>query len=579
MLETGFVWLLLFLFSYVFGGTIVELFNRSRKGEAGSVLLCVLTGFTFILIYAQSFSLFHPVDEWALLGLSVLWLCGVFYYRKYFMQKLRCLLERIKGLAQCDKGIVCCTAIALALIYSYLFVMSVQPVTHYDTYLYQAQAVRWIEDYGCVKGIANISSRMGFNSSILSVHALFGMKWLFGRSLHGVNSFLAVVLATEAVCGLARFKKHSYHMADILRALSLIYILSNHNFINSLATDFPNMILTAAVLIIWIGISEEEKEDFLTYEILCLIIVGIVTIKFSSLFLLVLAYVPAKEIWRKKDWKAAVGLVLLGVGIALPFLIRNYFISGWLLYPFAGIDLFDVPWKLPEELVVSEANWVYSWARIPWEGFEKTLEGPFMFWFGTWWHNQRTIIKMTFALIVVLLPCVAIMYLKNGKKRKTRYANFLLMLAISFIYWIVTAPDVRFSWIYIMMLPYACVLSAVYDGKFLCGKERIKKLLFCGMGIFLCIQAAAFFKSNHGGGFLIRAFHEVGANRRLLVCQQDYDRPDVESYCGNGFRIVYPVEGDQTGYWDIPGAVSLEKAKRVALLGETFEEGFRTIDL
>lgn len=575
MLETLIVWIWLFLFSYTFGETIVILVHRDGWRENKAIFLPILMGLTFMTIYAQCFSLLHPVDEWAILCLAVLFLVAISFLGKHLIQKLQFQINRIKRLGRLQKVV---GAITLLMLLAYLLIMSVRPVTHYDTYLYQAQAVHWLEDYGCVKGIANVSSRLGFNSSIFSLYALFSMKWLFGHSLHAVNGFLAMMLAAAAVDGLICFKSHSYHMADAVRGLSLIYVVSNWNFINSLATDFPNMVLTAAVLILWIDMLENQSRDFLTYALLCLMIIEIVTIKFSSLFLLILAYVPFKQLVRKENRKRLLQFAVLSIGIVLPFLLRNYFVSGWLLYPFAGLDLFDVVWKLPKEQVAEEANWVYSWARIPWASFEETLQGHFMSWFPTWWGNQQPITRRNLIWIAILLPCVLVMYWKNRKKTSLRYANLLVMLAASVLYWIVTAPDVRFSWIYIMLLPYACILFIAYDIKSLhIGSAADKALIYC-LGICLLMQGFTFFGNHNLKEVWSGAVSEVASNKGLLIYEQDYAKRDLKTYSANGVDITYPADGDQTGYYGIPGATNAEKAKRVALLGNVLEDGFKTLD-
>ena len=65
----------------------------------------------------------------------------------------------------------------------------------YDTNLYHAQAIRWLEEYGIVKGLANIQSRAAYNSSAFCLSALYSMKYIFGQSMHTLQGFMGLILA------------------------------------------------------------------------------------------------------------------------------------------------------------------------------------------------------------------------------------------------------------------------------------------------------------------------------------------------------------------------------------------------
>ena len=64
---------------------------------------------------------------------------------------------------------------------------------HYDTGLYHAQAIRWIEEYGVVPGLANLHSRFGYNSASFALSAFFSETWLIGRLITAWLDFCAAV--------------------------------------------------------------------------------------------------------------------------------------------------------------------------------------------------------------------------------------------------------------------------------------------------------------------------------------------------------------------------------------------------
>ena len=76
---------------------------------------------------------------------------------------------------------------------------------HTDTGIYHAQAIRWYEEYGLVKGLGNLQQHFAYNSAYLAYAAAFSMKWLVGQSLHGTNGFLQAFLCIWALYGLKNF--------------------------------------------------------------------------------------------------------------------------------------------------------------------------------------------------------------------------------------------------------------------------------------------------------------------------------------------------------------------------------------
>ena len=68
-------------------------------------------------------------------------------------------------------------------------------IIHYDTGLYHAQSIRWIEEYGVVPGLGNLHTRLAYNSASFCLSALYSFAFLGGQSYHCVAGFLAFLLA------------------------------------------------------------------------------------------------------------------------------------------------------------------------------------------------------------------------------------------------------------------------------------------------------------------------------------------------------------------------------------------------
>lgn len=81
---------------------------------------------------------------------------------------------------------------------------------HYDSDLYHAQSIRWIEEYGVVKGLGNLHERFAYNSASFALSALYSMKFLLGKSLHTLSGFFAFLLSLTAMDVTAAWRRKNF---------------------------------------------------------------------------------------------------------------------------------------------------------------------------------------------------------------------------------------------------------------------------------------------------------------------------------------------------------------------------------
>ena len=103
----------------------------------------IMAGLIVWTVYAQLFSLFYKVG--LLANLIVLGICilTIAVFRRKLWEELRRQLGNISRIGK--------------VFYLFLFLLfaygTARGIIHYDTGLYHAQSIRWIEEYGVVKEI------------------------------------------------------------------------------------------------------------------------------------------------------------------------------------------------------------------------------------------------------------------------------------------------------------------------------------------------------------------------------------------------------------------------------------------
>lgn len=146
--------------AWLWGKGALRLLKRLTGEAEESLDMTVLSGLCLLTVYAQIFSLFYKVGLLA----SALLLLGnlvLFFVLRRDLQKL--IKKAVKSLCSARKNLLG-AAVFLALCF-FVLALSSGRVTHYDSYLYHAQSIRWIEEYGVVPGLGNLHNRLAYNSS------------------------------------------------------------------------------------------------------------------------------------------------------------------------------------------------------------------------------------------------------------------------------------------------------------------------------------------------------------------------------------------------------------------------------
>ncbi len=439
---------------------------------------------------------------------------------------------------------------------------------HTDTNIYHGAAIRIYEEYGLVKGIGNLQLHYAYNSSYLAFASAFSLRWLLGRSLHTTTGFLEAAMCLYAFHGLKRFKKHENHVTDMMRVGILFYTLVNVTRSMSPATDYAAMFFVLLVITAWCENLFEGSSDITVYSLLSIAAVFTATLKFSAGLLVLLALYPAVCLVRERRWKKIAAYIFCGGVILCPFLVRNYFISGWLLYPFDGIDIFSPEWKIPKEYLVHDASQIKVWGRCLYDVAKADM--PVGEWLPVWWENQFRYEKMFLGAVALSAGLQVIMLLaKIVKRRKIRPELLSLHLAVwgNLGVWFFTAPFIRYGLAFL----FAVIMIAV--GEYLSEEHRGLYGIVTG-GVIFCITVSV---SPYWDQYITDAgvFVKQMLREPYYIVQKDYEEGNMDSLEMNG-NVIYFSRGEEiNSYHVFPGTCYEFMLERSTLIGDEIEDGFK----
>ncbi|MCR4788927.1 MAG: hypothetical protein K5888_10080 [Lachnospiraceae bacterium] len=460
---------------------------------------------------------------------------------------------------------------------------------HTDTGIYHAAAIRLYEDYGIIKGVANIQLHYGYNSSYLGFASLFTMSFILPNALHTTTGFLMTVFALDAVFNLKHIKQHGSHYADAVRIAVLLYILMNYTGTVSPATDYGTMLMTGYFLTKWAELADGGIEERDCYGLLSVFALFLVTMKLSAAMCVIVVVLPVYYLIRKREPKKTAVFLITGLLSFLFYPVRNVIISGWLFYPFEKIDLFNVPWKVPVEYSLVDSAQIKVWGRCLYD--INKLDMGLSEWFPIWWEAQEHYDQMLIyggIISVICLILTLVMRLTGVRERSRRFRApvviMYIMIAANLAVWFFMAPFVRYGLIFLLSLPLLTAAGLTDTLKNISGRENAGKGMF---GAALLRYAGITLLILTGICYCARIDHYVmddlvfakqNLSAPYYISQEPFERSDMDvMYLGDArIPIYYPVGPvEKNSYYTPVSTCYDDMAERSEPMGDSVKDGFK----
>ena len=450
----------------------------------------------------------------------------------------------------------------------------------YDTGLYHAQSIHWIEEFGVVKGLAYMQTRLAFNSAFFCLCALYSFHDL-GQSLHTLSGFIAAFTMIYAAAGFfiqLNKKEKLFTVSNFVRLSPFLYFIVICQELISPTTDFITIYLIIWIAIRWIELLDKKEREAAPYALLCVLAVFLVSLKLSVGVLALLVIKPAYQLIKEKRVKDIFCYIGLGLVLILPYFIRNVLISGWLIYPFAGIDLFSVDWKVPASDVRYEADEITVWARYTKDA--SLIDQSIREWFPVWWQEQGRANRylsltafLAFGLELLHLFFTAISLLRKKAVENLDYIYFEVIFTVSFLFWLLSAPSNRFGYSYLIVLPLVVIGNVLVPCTCRFTMKAAPYLVKCAASLII-LGTMAF-----GMLLLFREnlyYVRDNVNSDYLITQKDYPLVETGSKDFEGLQIYFPVEeGTPIWYHAFPANLYEGNLDGIERRGDTMRDGFR----
>lgn len=414
-------------------------------------------------------------------------------------------------------------------------------IRDYDAYLYHLQAIRWAKEGFLHLGIANIHSRLGFQSIWFDLHAMFDLSSIFNYPLPLLNGLIALTSLLYLTKRTLEKKQQwfAYGLLFLVLLFStldgpLYFLLRGYN------PDIPAAFLT---FVYFYYAYKNRQFSFRVIKNLTILSLFAVLIKLSTIPLLiysvVLILLKLQKREHTKSYIYLLGLVLLTMGY---YSVKNVILTGYLVFPVAFTKL-PVVWAIPQKEVAQLSGIISSWAKV--RAVNPEFYSPLnMRWIPTWFSQQTMQSLITVFGGVFSILGIGLLAARN--KNKQLHTIFIGILGM-FMYWFLIAPDLRFGMGIFFVSVFICISELL--------KRNQKKVAYVFGTLFLVLLVSSVPPiTNYYHWFrMIPKVRPAGL--------QSFPTKTIEVN-GNTYHIPEEVGTDHANYGDFPSAPYIDPCLR-----------------
>lgn len=314
-------WLLLFAF-FLPAGVLSKKLLRITTTNLPVTLLLGMALSTFAFSIA---AFFMPLGEIVFL----IFISGIAFATYRYFGEIKLLLKMFRtDLASVNRM----HRLFLALLIPGAALKSAQLPSIVDNESYYIQTIKWLNEYGFVKGIANLHLFLGQTSGWHVLQAGLNFNFISDR-INDLNGFLFV--ACTAYCLIVPKEREKALWIGLMPAFSAVFFL----FIDSPSPDLPILLVLPIIVHLYLKnatVTTNFRAAFTLFMFLAFVKVTIAPM------VLLFAFWPGVR-------KHIVFILAVGIPAFVIWLCKNIILTGYPFYPVLSFGT-DVEWMLPRQV-------------------------------------------------------------------------------------------------------------------------------------------------------------------------------------------------------------------------------------
>jgi hypothetical protein len=406
--------------------------GKILKVDHENPVITLLLGLVLLTCGFTLTAFFIPLGAVSLITCLLASLISGIYYKTKIKQLL---IHFAKELAQLPRYL----RIVISILIFGALLKSAQYPFIIDNESYYIQTIKWLNEYGFVKGLANLHIFLGQNSAWHVLQAGTNLSFVTNK-INDINGFVFILSVTY--CTTEGYKLSSagkMYWLSFMPVVSIIPFL----FLDVPSPDLPLLVITPVVLHFYI----QHKEGDSNFKIALLLFILLAFIKITILPLGLL-FLPG--LMRRGNISFG---VICGVPVLLLWIAKNSIVSGYPLYPFTFFRM-GTNWAVPEKLLALMDFNNAGYGRHQGKLLPKST--PMIIKLASWitQGGLAGIVNNLTLAVLITMPLIAV------KDRK--YRNVYIALLINFLALLFTSPQFRF-FLHVTIAGCLFVIAALYN--------------------------------------------------------------------------------------------------------------------
>lgn len=563
MIITAIAWFYISFICLTWGILMIEGLKRISGTTSETLIhpaiICFI-GLVAVTSFASVLSLFFPLGTWPV-QLLILSPSAMFI----FFKDTRATLSNVKKIFH---DLHFASIILLCLCLLLIVVMSTWYIDNQDTLAYHAPITQWIEKYKAVPGIANLHVRYGLQSFWFISCALFSFSFLKLQAFTFINTavlFWYLIFITYQINKSFSERKSSKH-AFFWISILIVSLLSYTQVRLAATSGNPDFITTLYIWLSFYFLVDNKGNDLPDIFLPLIIIISCFTLalKLSAIPIIILAVYCAYRLISKKKIRLLAISVVICLTIFVSLVSRNIISSGYPIYPSPVPDIANVDWKLDKQLTLLVRDYVTSYARTKAgatkEEINKIVSMPVSNWLPTWWGDQSLVDKII--LIGVAFSIIALLINIRKISRSNQLIKISLVTSLlGTVFWFIKAPDPRFGFGFIMMLPI--LLALLHNNSVSNKNEKISAKALLPTTVLISIFIIAYI------GYRIMNFFSF----QQLVSPKGIKEVEYKTINCSGIMINIPAASFSCG--SISSPCAYDSCRTFQPRGKSITDGFK----
>lgn len=409
------------------------LFNTLVKTRVRNFAVLSALGLFAVTIVASIWAIFGRIN-WEFQSLILLLNIAItFKHKKTVVGVYKSLFLRLQLLPGSLK-------ILLSLITVFIIAQCASIPYVIDNESYYLQTIKWLNEYGLVKGLGNLHPFLAQTSAWHITQSAFNYSFLY-RNFNDISGFCLMLGNLFNIIKLNEYfttGNKTYLIAGLL-PLANVFLFQ---FISAPSPDVP--IYVFSFFIFFYFMDRYTTMDAETFTLISLLVIFCLFIKVTAVALLLIPILLLAFNF-KRFLSKLLPLISISVIVAALFCIKNTIVSGYPLFPIVAFN-FDLDYNIPKTM----SQYYYENAM--------SLPRLFLHWLAM--PKLHGLFNKTAILLMIISPVFIYKYL-NKKAVWVLYIVMCTQMLLLFA----SSPQYRFFMNFLLLFSFVIVASVISTKK------------------------------------------------------------------------------------------------------------------